>query len=116
FDTAVNWLGINRLRLEAYSGMENGRDYWTEWRNGSIDYRRWLCARFETENDDDDPRHIEWSRYHFSQMDNTVEKVVLPIRALLEARGEKLYLNVNYDAFVLKCPGTPYHHLDDLDE
>jgi hypothetical protein len=49
-------------------------------------------------------------------MDHTVEQVVLPIRALLEARGEKLYLNVNYDAFVLRCPGTPYHHLDDLDE
>lgn len=116
FDLAVNWLGINRLRLEAYVGIENSRDYWTEWRNGDIDYRRWLCARFETENDDADPDHIEWSGYHFSQMDNTVEKVVLPIKALLEARGEKLYLNVNYDAFVLKCPGTPYHHLDDLDE
>lgn len=116
FDRAVNWLGINRLRLEAYAGIENSRDYWNERLDGTIDNARWLCARFETENDDDDPNHIEWSNYHFSQMDYTVERVVLPIKALLEAKGETLYLNVNYDAFVLKCPGTPYHHLDDLDE
>ena len=116
FDSAVNWLGINRLRLEAYAGIENSRDYCNEGLIGQIDNQRWLCARFETENDDDDPDHIEWSNYHFSQMDYTVERVVLPIKRLLEARGETLYLNVNYDAFVLRCPGTPYHHLDDLDE
>jgi hypothetical protein len=116
FDLAVNWLGITRLRLEAYSGIENDRDYWMEMRNGEIDTQRWLCARFETKNDDDDPNHIEWRNYHFSQLDYTVEQVVLPIREMIEARGEKLYLNVNYDAFVLKCPGTPYHHLEDLDE
>ena len=36
-DQAVNDLGINRVRLEIKSGVENPTDYFTQWRNGQID-------------------------------------------------------------------------------
>lgn len=116
FDRAVGELGITRLRLQAYSGIENGRDYFDERLTGAIDAETWLCKRFETTNDDDDPTHIRWEGFRFSQFDTTMERVVLPIRRRLEQRGERLYLNVNYNAFVKQCPGTSYHHLDSADE
>lgn len=115
FDVAVNDLGINRLRVQAYSGMENDADWWTERQAGRITAQEWRCHRFATANDNADPAVIDESGFHFSQLDHTIENVVLPIKARLEARGEKLYLNVNYNAFVLQCSNTPYHH-DDPDE
>ncbi len=115
FDLAVNDLGINRLRVQAYSGMENKRDWWSERQANRITAAEWRCLRFATTNDNDDPAVINRSGFHFAQIDHAIENVVLPIRHRLEARGEKLYLNVNYNAFVLQCPNTPYNH-DDPDE
>lgn len=115
FDEAVNDLGINRLRVQAYSGMENEGDWWTERQAGRITAQEWRCHRFATANDNDDPAVIDASGFHFSQLDHTIESVVLPIKERIEQRGEKLYINVNYNAFVLQCPNTPYHH-DDPDE
>ncbi|MGH7505528.1 MAG: hypothetical protein ACRELX_07740, partial [Longimicrobiales bacterium] len=80
FDMAVDSFGINRLRVEAYSSMENSRDYWTEWRAGALDGRTWRCVRFATEDDNGDPEVIDWDGFHFSQLDHTIEKVVLPIK------------------------------------
>ncbi len=115
FDAAVNDLGINRLRVPAYSGMENDGDWWTERQAGRITAQEWRCHRFATANDNDDPAVIDESGFHFSQLDHTIENVVLPVKERLEARGENLYINVLYNAFVLQCPNTPYHH-DDRDE
>lgn len=112
FDLAVDSLGITRLRMEAYSGIENWRNYWAQWRAGAFADTTWRCLRYATENDNDDPRVIDWSRFHFAQLDRKVEQVVLPIKRRLEARGERLYLNVNYVAFAWQCPNTPYHHLN----
>ena len=36
FDLAINDLGINRVRLEIYSGAENPVDYFTQYLNGKI--------------------------------------------------------------------------------
>jgi len=113
FDLAVNDLGLNRLRLEVRSGSEHTRDYWVEGRAGTLtgDARR--CARYETVNDNDDPRVIAPAGFRFTELDSTVQKVVLPIRRRIEARGERLFLNVTYIAFMDQCPGTArYDHLD----
>ncbi len=115
FDVAVNDLGINRLRVQALSGMENDVDWWSERQANRITAQEWRCHRFATANDNDEPSVIDESGFHFSQLDHTIESVVLPVKARLEARGEKLYLNVNYSSFVFQCPNTPYHH-DDPDE
>jgi hypothetical protein len=112
FDLVVDSLGITRLRLEAYSGIEHPVDHWSRWQDGSLPDSAWLCRRYATGDDDGDPRSIDWAGFQFSQLDRKVEAVVLPIKRRLEARGERLYLNVTYVAFARQCPNTPYHHLD----
>ncbi|HSJ66021.1 MAG TPA: hypothetical protein VK922_19210 [Gemmatimonadaceae bacterium] len=112
FDLVVDSLGITRLRMEAYSGIEHPVDSWSRWRDGALSDSSWRCQRYATGDDDGDPRSIDWSGFHFGQLDRKVEAVVLPIKRRLEARGERLYLNVTYVAFARQCPSTPYHHLD----
>jgi uncharacterized protein (TIGR03437 family) len=118
FDLAVNDLGINRLRLEVRAGVENAEDYWTQYQQGTIDYTRWRCVRYSTVNDNGDPSKINSSGYQFSELDDTVERIVLPVKQRMEARGEKLYLNVNYVAFTNQiCDGSlTYIHADQPEE
>ncbi|HEX6062737.1 MAG TPA: hypothetical protein VFZ04_00895, partial [Longimicrobiales bacterium] len=54
---------------------------------------------------------IDPAGFHFSQLDFVMENLVLPLKQRIEARGEKLFLNANYVAFMRLCPpGTPYYH------
>lgn len=116
FDLAVDDLGITRVRVEVMSGMENTRDVFREAREGVIDRATARCLRFSTVNDDDDPGSAHPAGFHFSALDQQMEQVVMPLRQRLEARGERLFLNLNYVAFVEQmdgagCPaGLEYHH------
>ncbi len=113
FDAAVDDLGINRLRLEIKAGLENRRDSWAEVMAGQIDDAGWRCVRYSTVNDNNDARSINWAGFQFSELDLWIEAVVTPIRERLIARGETLYLNLNYVAFTQQnCAGTSYHHTD----
>jgi hypothetical protein len=117
FDQAANDLGINRLRLPVRSGAENVRDYWTEFRNGQISNDTWRCARYSTVNDNSDPFSLNMNGFRFSELDFIVEQVILPMKQRLEARGEHLYINVNYTAFTgALCPGLVYNHDDSPQE
>jgi len=104
FDQAVNDLGINRLRLEIYAGVENPVDYAA---SGTSTDR---CERWLTVNDNDNPRVINPAGFHFSAVDSTVARVVLPMKQRLEARGERLFVNLNYVAFLRQCPPPEYVH------
>jgi len=115
FDLAVHDAGINRLRLEIRSGVENSNDNWAAHQDGTIEYQTWRSRRYATVNDNDDPYTIDWSGYHFSEMDDVIERVVNPLRAVLEADGDKLYVNVNYVAFTGQITNGMYIH-DDPDE
>jgi hypothetical protein len=108
-DLAANDLGITRLRLWLRSGFENSVDIWADRRAGRR--TEFNCSRYTTQNDNDDPMVIDPSGFHFSQLDHTMDNLVLPLKRRLEARGEKLFLNANYTAFMKLCPpGTPYAH------
>ncbi|HEY0305317.1 MAG TPA: hypothetical protein VGC44_10095, partial [Longimicrobiales bacterium] len=108
-DLAANDLGITRLRLWLRSGYENSVDIWGELRAGRR--REFSCGRFTTQNDNDDPFVINPKGFHFSQLDFVMDSLVLPLKQRIEARGEKLFLNANYVAFMRLCPaGTPYIH------
>ena len=115
FDLAVHDAGINRIRLEIRSGSENSSDNWSAYQNGSIEYQTWRSRRYATVNDNADPDIIDWSGFHFSEMDNTIERIVNPLRAVLEADGDRLYVNVNYVAFTGQIKGGGYIH-DNPDE
>jgi hypothetical protein len=112
FDLAVHDVGINRLRLEIRSGSENTDDNWSGYQNGTIDYQTWRSRRYATINDNDDPYTINWSSFHFSEMDNAIERIVNPLREVLDADGEKLYVNVNYVAFTSQITTGSYIHND----
>jgi hypothetical protein len=113
---AVDDLGLTRLRLEVKSGAENPRDVWRDFADGKLTEAQWRCQRYATINDNSDPKVINSAGFHFSELDAAVERVVLPMRSRLEARGERLYLNVNYVAFTQQCAGTPYAHANAPDE
>ena len=118
FDSAVNDLGINRVRLEIKSGAENTRDTYVEYKSGLIDYAAYRCLRYSTVNDNSDPNTINSNGFHYTDFDLAIDQVVVPLRQRLQARGEQLYVNFNYVAFTGQmtaagCPaGLQYIHTD----
>jgi hypothetical protein len=99
FDLAVNEAGINRVRLEVRSGAEYDHDNWTDYQNGVIDYTTWRSLRYATVNDNADPNTINWNGYYFSELDDNVEKIILPLRQRVQSNGESLHINLCYVAF-----------------
>jgi hypothetical protein len=98
-DTAVNDLGINRLRVEIKSGVENPVDYFAQWRVGQITESQYNARRYEIINDNSDPNVINPNGFKWTSLDSTIDEVVLPMRQRLQARGETLWINVNYVDF-----------------
>ncbi len=99
-DTIVNQLGVNRLRLEIKSGAENPVDYWIPYVNGTIGYLERKRHRFEKINDNSDPNVADPDGFQWEELDWKIEKIVLPMRDLLAAKGENLYINLCYGDFV----------------
>jgi hypothetical protein len=105
-DQVVNDLGINRLRLEVKSGVENSTNYASLRAAGQITSAEWKCARYATVNDDSDPLSVaknatltNWPGFNFMELDSKVQNLVLPMQQKLAARGEKLFINLEYVAF-----------------
>lgn len=98
-NASVNDLGINRLRMAIRSGAENPRDYFSPYATGQAPRSSWKPHWYTPINDNSDPFSINWDGFQFSELDLTVENVVLPIKQELEANGESLYLNLNYVDF-----------------
>jgi len=112
FTLAVNDVGINRVRLEVRSGVENSNDNWSGYQAGTIDYPTWRSRRYATVNDDADPQTINPDGFHFSEMDYAIDRVVNPLRQAMEANGDRLCVNVNYVAFTNQITDGIYLHND----
>jgi hypothetical protein len=83
-------------------------------RSGEISASDWRPLRYATVNDNDDPRTINPAGFDFSELDHAVVTGVLPIKARLDARGESLFLNVCYVAFIAQITTGDYlHHAAD---
>lgn len=95
----VDQMGINAVRIEIPSGMENRTDRWTPFYGGEMSYLEYHQYRFEKFNDNADPRTADLSGFRFEQFDWRFETLVLPLKRALEARGEKLHVNVCYVDF-----------------
>jgi hypothetical protein len=113
---AVNDLGINRLRLEIRSGVENSADFFSAFAAKQINYKDWRQHHYEIINDNNDPFTINPKGFQFSEIDSTIEKIVLPIRKLLAQRGETLYLNLNYVDFSCCRGNSNIRHSNNPDE
>ena len=94
-DELVHVCGINRVRLEVRSGLENPVDYWALWLNDDIQFAELKSHQYETLNDNDDPDKLDPAGFKTAFFDDEVELIVLPIKERLNARGEELYLTVN---------------------
>ncbi|REJ78238.1 MAG: hypothetical protein DWQ47_01890 [Acidobacteria bacterium] len=99
FDRAVNELGITRLRLELFAGVENPTDYYTLSKQGKVSKEEYRDKQYIIVNDNDDPNSIAEEGFQFAHFDLTVEKVVIPLKKRLQAKGSDLYINLNYVAF-----------------
>lgn len=98
-DLAANDLGLNRVRLEIRSGAENPVDGDAAYRAGTITESQWKNSRYAAVNDNADPNVINPAGFHFSAIDRSVTGVVQPLRQRLAARGERLYVSLNYVSF-----------------
>jgi MYXO-CTERM domain-containing protein len=107
---AVNDLGINRVRLELPSGVENSHDYWADVRNGQGDYDGYYKPhRYEKINDDADPATTNAAGFQWTMLDEHVETTVLPMKKLVEANGEQLYVTLMYIDFKTGMQGSLNH-------
>lgn len=88
-DTAVNDLGLTRLRYEGPSG------------NRAED-RRW-----EWGNDDDDPLHVNWSAYNTASLDAKVQKYVVPFQQAVQANGDPFSIYLSPSFFNGGSSGSP---------
>lgn len=110
FDKTVE-VGLTRMRLGAPSGIENTRDFATEYAQGRISRDEERCGRYSTVNDNGDPNRLDGRGFIWTRFDREVRETILPIARRLEARGEKLWLNVQYTAFTDSiCRGYAYDH------
>lgn len=108
FDQAVNDLGINRLRVEITSGAENPVDYYAQWRAGQITENQYNAKRYEIINDNAEPNTINPNGFKWTQLDSVMDEVVLPLRQRLQARGETLWVSINYVDFA----SSAFEHKD----
>ena len=98
-DLAANDLGVNRIRIEVASGAENTVDYYAQYRAGTITSTQFNAQRYAWVNDNGDPNTINPAGFKWSKLDEGVEATILPLRSRLAARGEALYVNLNYVSF-----------------
>ncbi|MFA6572175.1 MAG: T9SS type A sorting domain-containing protein [Bacteroidota bacterium] len=117
---AVNEIGINRIRLEIRSGVENSIDYYKIWKDNGCpsgtdtNYLAWRASRYATVNDNNDTT-INWNGFQFTDFDEKIESIVLPMQTELLKKGEKLFINVCYVAFTGQIKQGIYIH-DNPDE
>jgi hypothetical protein len=108
----VNELGINRVRLPLRSGTENPTDWFAQHITGQLTRPQWRVHWYEIVNDNADPRSINPAGFKFSFLDYTIDSVITPLRQALAARGEQLYVNLNYTDF----DDSPLEHSSNAEE
>ena len=96
-DRLVTELGINRVRLPLQSGIENPVDWGARYISG--DLTGWRNNRYAIVNDNSDPFSANPAGFNFTSLNYQVDSVLQPLRLALAARGERLYVNLNYTDF-----------------
>lgn len=99
-------LGISRIRLEVRAGAENTIDLWSAHKAGQISNDEWRSRRYAPVNDNGSPTSADLSKFHFAELDDQVDKILIPLRSAIQARGGQLYVNLNYVGF---GSGTQVH-------
>lgn len=115
YDRLVNEMGINRVSIPLQSGMENIRNYHADFANGIIERNVWNNSWFVPVNDNSDPMVADLSKFHWTYLDGYMDHSVIPMRQRLQARGEKLYLVLQYVDFLKGLP-KPFQQMKNPQE
>lgn len=108
-ETAVNQVGITRLRLVVRPSYEGQIGAYDAYSSSKGTDPNWHNVWYTPINDDADPNHINWAGFDFAELDHQVDYVVLPVRDALVNNGDKLFLDVVY---VVRSLNTPNIHED----
>lgn len=92
-------LGINRLRIAVPPNLESRVDEFSRMFDSQKNKPELGRPQWDAVNDDDDPYHIDPSGFQFSLLDFRIQGEVLPLKKLLMARGEDLFLNFCFTSF-----------------
>jgi len=106
-EQAVDDLGMTRLQLGVYAGMEHPFDSAPGYLSGAISERDWRKKYlFDSVNDNADPEVINPNGFQWTTLDWEIDNLVLRIKRRVEARGEKLYAYVSYTDY----GSSPFEH------
>jgi len=106
-DQMVGDLGITRLQLGVYPGMEHPFDAAPGYLDRTISEDAWAKQYlYQSVNDNDDPNVIDPKGFHWTILDWQVDNLVLRIRQRVAARGEELYIYVSYADY----GSSPFEH------
>ena len=115
-DALVNDIGVNRLRLEVRSNAENTTSYWAQFERGEISQKEMQRRFYHKVNDNDDPFATDPAGFQFDEVDYQVERVLLPMAKRLQAKGEKLYVNLCFVDFDKGKNRTHFNHAQNPEE
>lgn len=111
----INELGIERIHIPLRSGAENVVDYFTEFVAGRITEDAWNDSWFVPVNDNSNPFVADPSKFHWGFLDGYVDNAIIPLRQLMQARGEQLTWTLTYIDFLKGLP-KPFQHMKSPDE
>ncbi len=115
-NSLVSDVGINRIRLEGFSGMESDTDCWARFTGGQDTYQDFRVCRYRKINDNSDPNSLNAAGFHFGFVDYQVDNFILPVQSLLAAKGEKLFINFNFVDFNPQGSAGNLNHATSPDE
>jgi O-glycosyl hydrolase len=96
FDRTVNELGLNRIKLPVRAGSEHPVDHYARYEAGQLTFSEWQKTWFHAVNDNADPNVINPAGFHWGGLDIDIEKIAIPMRQRLQARGERLIVNLTF--------------------
>jgi hypothetical protein len=91
--------GVKRVRVELRSGVENPVDYFAPFLASKIGYKESWNHYYEKINDNEDPNVANPAGFQWTSFDYYIENFVIPLRSRLEARNEKLFVNLCFVDF-----------------
>lgn len=115
-DTLVDEVGVNRVRLELRSNTENSTPYWAQFESGEISQKDMQRHFYHKVNDNSDPFKADPAGFQFDEVDYQVERVLLPMAKRLQAKGEKLYVNLCFVDFDKGKNQTRFNHAQNPEE
>lgn len=92
-------LGINRIRVEVRSGIENSTDYFQQFLDGQVTAATYSSNRYTRVNDNADANSRNDAGFAWASLDYQMRGIAIPLKNELAKRGETLHLNICFVDF-----------------